>query len=375
MMELGVGGQLADRAAGIVGYGIGMDARFEAREAHRGTPRTTEAPRIAVVIPCYRVADTVLAVVGRIGPEVFRIWVIDDACPDGTGEFVKRASSDPRVRVVRHVANKGVGGAVMSGYREALADGCDIIVKIDGDGQMPPELLPVFVGPIVAGQADYTKGNRFYDLANIRRMPAARIIGNAILSFMAKLSGGYWDIFDPANGYTAIHSAVAARLPFEKISERFFFESDMLFRLNTIRAVVVDVPMDPVYGDEVSNLKISRIAGEFFYKHARNAVKRVFYNYFLRDFSVASLELLAGLALLGFGSVFGGMRWVASANADVETSAGTVMLAALPVLAGIQLLIAFLGVDIVATPRRPIHLSVQARATANRHAMEDARGV
>ena len=311
--------------------------------------------RIAVVIPCYEVARTISDVIDRIGPEVFRIFVIDDACPQKTGDAVEAACTDVRVRVLRHAVNLGVGGAVITGYRAALGDAADIIVKIDGDGQMAPELLPAVVAPIVAGQADYTKGNRFYDIANVRSMPGVRIFGNAVLSFMAKLSGGYWDVFDPTNGYTAIHASVVRHLPLDKVSERYFFETDMLFRLNTIRAVVVDVPMDARYGNEVSNLRISRILGEFLYKHLRNAVKRVFYNYFLRDFTIASLELVFGLVLIAFGLAYGIVNWLASARADITTPAGTVMLSALSVLVGLQFLLAFIGFDIASVPKRAIH--------------------
>ena len=147
----------------------------------------------------------------------------------------------------------------MTGYRVALDDGMDIMVKIDGDGQMAPELLPDFVAPILAGEADYTKGNRFFDLEQVSQMPTVRLLGNAVLSFFNKISSGYWNLFDPTNGYTAIHRDVAACLPFGRISRRYFFESDMLFRLNTLRAVVVDIPMHASYGDEVSNLRISKV--------------------------------------------------------------------------------------------------------------------
>src|SRR5262249_39074317 len=157
-----------------------------------------------------------------------------------------------------HEQNQGVGGAVMSGYRAAIADGMAVVVKVDGDGQMDGSLIPYFVAPIINGEADYTKGNRFFDLEQINQMPPMRLFGNAVLSLMTKLSSGYWNLFDPTNGFTAIHVDAARHLPFDKISKRYFFETDMLFRLNTINAVVVDVPMDASYGDEVSNLKISK---------------------------------------------------------------------------------------------------------------------
>lgn len=321
--------------------------------------------RIAVVIPCFKVADRVLDVIGRIGPECWRIYVVDDACPQGTAAKVEAECRDARVHVLRHATNQGVGGAVIEGYRRAIADGATVVVKIDGDGQMPPELLSRFVDPILIGWADYTKGNRFYDLARIHRMPAARIFGNAVLSLLTKLSAGYWDIFDPANGYTAIHVEVLKLLPLDKISRRYFFESDMLFRLNTVRAVVADVPMDAVYEGETSSLRVGSVIVEFLGKHAHNFVKRVFYNYFLRDVSIASLELVFGTALAAFGIVYGGWHWWHSAASNMATPAGTVVLAGVAVLAGLQLLLSFLNYDIANVPRRPIHESLNV-AVASR---------
>lgn len=310
---------------------------------------------IAVVIPSYRVILHVLDVIGRIGPLCQRIYVVDDCCPDGSGTYVEDNCSDPRVCVLRTPCNMGVGGAVMEGYRVAIQEGATIIVKMDGDGQMAPELLREFVAPILAGSADYTKGNRFYDLTNISRMPKVRLLGNAALSFLSKFSGGYWDIFDPTNGYTAIHAATASHLPFDKISNRYFFETDMLFRLNSIRAVVVDVPMDAEYGEEESNLKISQVLGEFLLKHLQNFCKRIFYNYFLRDLSAASIELVFGLVLTFTGTAFGITQWIKSSHNGVATTTGTVMLAALPVLLGFQLLLAFIVSDIQSVPRLVIH--------------------
>lgn len=311
--------------------------------------------RIAVVIPCYRVRNHILDVLRLIGPEVARIYVVDDCCPDGSGNFVESNCKDERVVVLRHTENQGVGGAVMTGYHAAIEDGMDVFVKIDGDGQMDPRLIPDFVAPITAGEADYTKGNRFFDLEEIKAMPKIRLFGNALLSFMTKLSAGYWDLFDPTNGYTAIHRAVAQHLPFKKISHRYFFETDILFRLNTLRAVVVDVPMEAKYGDEASGLKISKIVGEFLIKHIRNFLKRIFYNYYLRDMSLASLELPVGLAMFLLGFFYGAYHWALSISSGQPSSSGTVMLSALPFITGLQLILAFLGHDIRSVPSRPFH--------------------
>lgn len=317
---------------------------------------------IAVVIPTYKARSHILGVIDGIGPEVARIYVVDDYCPDGSGDFVVANCKDNRVSVIRHTENQGVGGAVMTGYKAAIEDGMSILVKIDSDGQMDPALIRDFVAPIANGEADYSKGNRFFDLEKVRSMPRVRLFGNAVLSLMCKLSSGYWNLFDPTNGYTAIHSDVARHLPFHKISRRYFFETDILFRLNTLRAVIVDVPMDAKYGDEVSNLKIFKIIGEFFAKHVRNFLKRIFYNYYLRDMSLASIELPVGLVLLIFGLTYGGYHWVYSANIDIPTPAGTVMLSALPILTGTQLLLGFIGYDVSAVPVRPVHRNTRKPA-------------
>jgi glycosyltransferase involved in cell wall biosynthesis len=309
---------------------------------------------VAVIIPAYKARDHILGVISKIGPEVVRIYVVDDCCPDGSGDHVVSCCNDDRVIVLRHSENQGVGGAVVTGYRAAMRDGMDILVKIDSDGQMDPALVMDFVAPIADGQADYAKGNRFFDLEAVRSMPRVRLFGNAALSFMCKLSSGYWNLFDPTNGYTAIHSDVARRLPFNKISKRYFFETDMLFRLNTMRAVVVDVPMDAKYGDEVSNLKISKVIGEFLVKHLRNFFKRIFYNYYLRDMSLASIELPLGIFLIAFGSIYGVYHWIASAKAEVQTPAGTVMVAITPILMGMQLVLAFFSYDMLTVPQKPV---------------------
>ena len=310
--------------------------------------------KIAVVIPSYKVTQHISGVIAKIGIEVDRIYVVDDACPDGSGRLVEETVTDSRVRVIYCESNLGVGGAVMIGYRAALEDGCDCLVKIDGDGQMDPGLLPAFVQPILQGHADYTKGNRFFNLEDVESMPAMRLAGNAVLSFMSKASSGYWTIFDPTNGYTAISQHAASLLPMTKISSRYFFETDMLFRLGTFGAVVQDIPMRAHYGGETSNLSTINALPTFMLGHIRNFSKRILYNYFLRGFSVASVELVLSLLLLLFGGSYGLGRWVNSASSGIYASSGEVMLAALPVIIGVQLMVSFIGFDMQNQPRIPL---------------------
>ena len=310
--------------------------------------------KIAVTIPSYKVRAHVLDVIARIPPQVQRIYVVDDKCPQDSGRLVQEQCHDPRVRVLFHEQNQGVGGAVSTGYRAALEEGMDIVVKVDGDGQMDPALIPHFTRPIERGRADYTKGNRFYRPESLKGMPPIRLFGNAALSFINKLSTGYWSIMDPTNGYTAIHTSVLREMPLHKLEKRYFFETDMLYHLNTIRAVVHDVPMDAVYADEESSLKVSKVLPEFMVKHVNRFFKRYVYLYLLRDFNIGSLYSLLGVVLCGLGVVFGGWAWLRSLTTGQPATSGTVMLAALPLIIGIQFLIAFLHHDVERVPSQPL---------------------
>lgn len=327
---------------------------------------------VAVVIPAYRVRSHIVGVLAGIGSEVEQIYVVDDACPQATGEFVQTQYADSRVRVVQNCRNRGVGGAVIAGYQAAVRNGATILIKLDGDGQMDPSQIPRLMAPILRGEADYCKGNRFYYLTHIRRMPAVRIFGNAILSFLTKLSTGYWDIFDPTNGFTALHASIVHLLDWPRINERYFFESDLLHHLGLVRARVKDVPMHARYGTEESNLRISRILFLFLRGHVRNTCRRILYSYFLRDFSAASLEILLGPILVLFGGVVGGWNWHDAVRAGQSAYAGTVMLAALPIILGMQMLLAFVAYDVMRVPRETLHASIDAQLLADNVGASDA---
>ncbi|HEY8270355.1 MAG TPA: glycosyltransferase [Pseudobdellovibrionaceae bacterium] len=314
---------------------------------------------VGVVIPCYKCKKHIVEVLAKIGSEVDKIYIIDDCCPERTGQFVEQTVKDDRVQVIYNEVNLGVGGAVVAGYLRAQREGCTVVVKLDGDGQMDPSMIQRFINPILRGYADYTKGNRFNQIDYLADMPPIRIFGNAVLSFFTKLSSGYWTLFDPTNGYTAIHTAILDQVGLEKLHKRYFFESDILFRLNICRAVVVDIPMPAKYGEEVSGLNELRIIPTFIWGHVKNFCKRISYNYFLRNFSLASLQFIMGILLLFFGIVYGGFQWWHSYILEVTTPSGKVMMAALPVILGIQFLLSFFGYDISSMPQFPLHKKIQ----------------
>lgn len=342
-------------------YSTTLDDESQDSSIAEALPRRTAS--IAVVVPCYRVANQLLNVLEQIGPEVSQIYCVDDGCADGSGQVAASAAlRDSRIVVLRHEQNSGVGAAVVTGYRRAMDDGAEIIVKLDGDGQMAPDDIWPLIQPILRGEADYVKGNRFFRLSDLRSMPRIRLIGNAGLSFLSKLSSGYWNLFDPTNGFTAIHVEVARLLVSEKISPRYFFESDVLFRLNTLRAVVIDVPLQSRYAEEKSNLSITKSLLEFPFFHLRSFAKRIFYCYFLRDFNVASLNLILGLALLAFGFTFGVSQWVRGYRTELLASPGTVMLAALPIILGWQALLSFILFDMSNIPKYPLQRSLKKQS-------------
>ena len=317
--------------------------------------------RIAAVIPCYKVREHVVAVVEGALRHVNHVFVVDDCCPQGSGDVVRERFPSASVTVISHAENRGVGGATKTGYLAALADGYQILVKIDGDGQMDCDYIPALVQPVLDGDADYTKGNRFYRREYLAMMPLLRLVGNSVLSLMAKASSGYWNVMDPTNGYTAIHAIAAREVELAKLDDRYFFESDMLFRLNLARAVVQDIAMEARYGSERSNLRIAPALLEFSLKHTRNFCKRFFYNYVVRDVSVGTLQAVSGFLLFSFGVAFGSWSWLQSAAVDRDTPVGTVMLATLPIILGFQLLLAALSFDIASVPSRPIQELLRPR--------------
>ena len=311
---------------------------------------------IAVVIPCYRVEQTVERVVRRLPDFVDVVIAVDDASPDGTGEAIDRlaaSSTTPQVVALHHERNQGVGGAMATGYEKALELGVDIVVKVDGDDQMNPDFMADLVEPLAAGACDYAKGNRFRHFRALKRMPLVRKLGNIALTFLTKVASGYWHIFDPQNGYVAIHRDVLEVIDLSKLrGRRYFFENEMLIRLNIESARVLDVPMPSIYGDEVSSLRVSHVLTYFPMHLARGFLARLFHRYILRDFSVVIPLYLIGVVAFGWGFVFGLETWINHYNhPDTPTPTGTVMLSVLPLIVGLQMLLQGLLIDILQTPR------------------------
>ena len=310
---------------------------------------------IAAVIPCYRVEKEIQSVLQAVPPYIKQVIVVDDASPDSTMDLVTAsAQNDDRILLIRHPSNLGVGGAMVTGYRKALEMEAQIVVKIDGDGQMDLDHLPLLLTPLIEGRADYTKGNRFRDFKSLQKMPFIRRVGNMGLGFLAKAATGYWHMFDPTNGFNAVRSDVLAQLPLDKIDRTYYFETSMLANLYLIGAVVKDVPMPARYQGEVSSLLVHRILFEFPSRLIATFIRRLVLKNFIYDFSMGSIYLLTGLPLLIFGLVFGIYKWIQYASVGIPAPTGTVMIPTLSVLLGIQLLLSAIEIDLRSVPTEPI---------------------
>ena len=307
--------------------------------------------KIGVIIPAYRVKEFIKNLLLSIPRSIDLIIVVDDKCPEASGQEAEKVL-DNRITVIYHEQNMGVGGAVVSGYKKALEVGCDIVIKIDGDGQMDPKYIPDLIAPLITDEADFSKGNRFTDFKALKKMPKIRLFGNSVLSFLLKMTSGYWNIIDPTNGYTAIHRRVLEKLDLNRISKRYFFESDMLIHLNMINAVVTDISIPARYGNEKSSLSVSKIALQFPPRLLRGFIKRIFLKYFIYDFNMASVYLILGLPMFFFGIIYGMIEWLDSLISGTPKTAGTIMLIALPIIVSFQMLLQAINIDIYSTPKR-----------------------
>jgi glycosyltransferase involved in cell wall biosynthesis len=310
---------------------------------------------ICVVIPCYNEERHIAAVISQLPSWVRHIVVVDDCSRDRSAEVVEQlAKEDSRVVLVRHERNQGVGGAMISGFQAAIELGAQVVVKMDGDGQMSPDDLPRLIEPLLRGQADFAKGNRFQDFSALARMPLLRRAGNMGLSFLTKAAVGYWNCFDPCNGFVAIRGEVLAALDPRKLQRSFFFETSLLANLYLLGAVIRDVPMPARYGDEKSHLSITRVLIEFPPKLFRCFLKRILLRNFVYEFSMESVYLLAGMPLFFSGVIFGAIKWYQFMRLGVPAPTGTVVIPTLLIILGFQLLLSAIGEDLRAVPRDPL---------------------
>ena len=309
--------------------------------------------RIAVAIPCYNVANHIEQVIAEMPDYISWIIAVDDQSSDETRNILTRlASGNPKLICIHHEKNLGVGGAMITAYRQSIELNADVTVKLDGDGQMDVNYIPALLKPLKEEKADFTKGNRFRDFAALRTMPVIRRIGNLGLSFLIKAASGYWNIFDPTNGFTAIKNETLKDINWNKIHKRYFFESSMLIQLYHVNAVVHDIPMKARYGNEKSGLSASRAFFEFPVKLFVAFIKRIFLRYYLYEFNIASVYMLFGFPLFIGGVAYGLINFIRYASQHLPAPTGTVVIPALLIIIGFQLLLAALNYDMTNQPKK-----------------------
>ena len=306
-----------------------------------------DGKNIAVAIPCYKVEQHLEQVVRGLPPFVDRVLLVDDCSPDGTPALVDRlAATDPRITALHHERNLGVGGAMKTAFRKAMEQEADVVVKLDGDGQMAPTYIQPLVEALAG--AEFAKGNRLFDRQMLRRMPAVRRMGNMGIGFMVKAASGYWNVSDPVNGFFAIRTATLQRMDMARVADRYFFESSMLIEMHYAGARIAEVPMPAIYGDEKSNLSIGKTLLTFPPRLVGAWVRRLHLSYFVYDFNICSLYILIGLPCFLFGLVFGLCNWIHYASISCPSPTGTIMVAVLTMILGFQMLLAAAQYDITA---------------------------
>lgn len=334
------------RAEGESSFGLDGIKAFMGIVISRGISNTVyQGRKVAVVIPAYNVANSIASVVEGIPEFVDQIIVVNDASSDRTADAILAIKS-PRLTVIQHLVNQGVGGAMVTGFRAALESGAELIVKMDGDGQMDPHFVPALLDPLVTGDCGYAKGNRFLSNDELRDMPKARLIGAFILTFLSKLASGYWHVFDPVNGYVAITADTLRRIPLDRVAKRYFFENDMLIHLNIFKIRVRDVPIPARYGGERSSMRLSKILFSFPLLLLRGFWYRLYNRYVLREFSAVVVFWVFGILFLAWGIGFGSYTWAESTWTGHEATTGTVMLSVLPFIVGFELALQAILIEI-----------------------------
>jgi glycosyltransferase involved in cell wall biosynthesis len=306
--------------------------------------------RIAVVVPAYREENHIAGVIATMPAIVDDIIVVDDASPDNTLSVAQAAATE-RTTVIHHEVNQGVGGAIITGHRKAVELGADISVIMAGDGQMDVDYLPQLLDPITDQGYGFSKANRLFSNASFAGMPRHRVFGNIVLTFLTKISSGYWNMVDPQNGYTAITRNALSLVPLDKVAKRYEFENDLLIWLNINNVRVIDVPIPAIYGEEVSGIRLHKVVPRLLGTLWSGFWRRFWFKYVLWSFSPIALLLVLGTLLFVFGVIIGIWAVAISLGTTQTVSTGTWLLAVAPTLVGIQFLLHAFMLDIEATPK------------------------
>jgi dolichol-phosphate mannosyltransferase len=309
--------------------------------------------KISIVIPVYNVGDGIITLIDKIPDFIDRVYIVDDKCPINTGKKYENSDKyNNRVKVIYNNTNLGVGGAVKVGYLESIKNDYEFIVKMDGDNQMDPKQIEKLIDPLLEGYS-YSKGNRFLKKHKIKNYPLPRLYGNIFLSLFSKLSSGYWDIYDPINGFTAIKRESLIKLNLNDIDNGYFFESDMMYNLYLDNNRIKDVSVEIKYfKDQIQNMSLIKESSNFFFKNLSRIFKRIKFTYFNNNFSLGtffiSVFILSGL----FTTFYGGSNYMYYRAADIFAPTGIILISSISLLLTFLSLAFSLVIDNVNNPNR-----------------------
>ena len=305
--------------------------------------------KIAVVIPYYNASDHIVDVVRELPDFIDNIYIVDD-CGDETLPKEELSVFKNLVYLTNEV-NIGVGGATKAGFKAAIVDNIDIVVKVDADDQMNTSYIEALINPLINNNAEYAKGNRFRDFKALKSMPLVRKIGNLVLSFLTKAATGYWNNFDPTNGFFAIKTETLAKLDYDNIADRYYFETSLIAELYFQDARIKDIAMPAIYGTEKSSMSVWKMPFVFLPKLFKTFVKRITKSYFIYDFNMSSIYILFGVPLFLFGLIYGVYNWWFYTSQSIFAPTGTIMLVTLTIIIGFQLLLQAIHYDITKAPK------------------------
>ena len=292
---------------------------------------------VAVVVPAYNEEALIASTVSTIPAFVDRIIVVDDASTDATVEKVKGA--DPRVDLIEHERNEGVGAAIVTGYKRAITEEIEVTAVMAADGQMDPDDLEALVQGVIADEVDYAKANRLFTGQAWELIPRTRYLGNAVLSFLTKIASGYWHVADSQSGYTAVNLATLKLLDLDRIYKRYGFPNDLLVHLNVWNRRVRDYPSRPIYGvGERSGIRLRHVVPKISWLLTKGFFWRMKEKYIIRDFHPLILFYTLGMLLFGTGFLLGWLEVGLRIAGNPITSA-SIVLVALLVISGLQLLL------------------------------------
>jgi glycosyltransferase involved in cell wall biosynthesis len=292
---------------------------------------------VAVVVPAYNEDALIGSTVEGIPAFVDSIIVVDDGSKDATAARAQNA--DQRVEIISHEKNQGVGAAILTGYKRAIANGVDVTAVMAADGQMDPDDLETLVRAVALGETDYAKANRLFTGQAWQLIPRTRYLGNAALSFLTKIASGYWHVADSQSGYTAVNLETLKLLDLDRVYRRYGFPNDLLVHLNVFNRRVRDYPSRPIYGvGERSGIRLRHVVPKISWLLLKGFFWRMGQKYVIRDFHPLILFYTLGGLLFGFGIALGIAEVVLRFLGNPITSA-TIVLVALLVISGLQLLL------------------------------------